>query len=123
MPKIMPPADEFANGFTRTDFIELLDQIDAEYQVDDMPRPEGVSYDGIYIFDKLACKLKRNRPNKYKDLYIPYLRVSHFQEKNGVWYTKHNGVCRWMKFYEALNIIYDLTGRTKSNEGDDSAFN
>ena len=103
---------------TRTDLIELLDQIEAEYCVggDHL----GVEYDGIYIFDKSTVKLKERykRFKKYAELYVPYIRVSHFSEEDhpGRWYVKDNGVCQWMKIHEVLNIIYDYTGRKVKKE-------
>lgn len=71
---------------TREEFIKLLDEIGAIYEESDVK-----GYDGIYICSREEYELRKKHPRKYKDLYVPYIRVSHFDEDQ--LYVKDNGWC------------------------------
>ena len=62
----------------------------------------------IYIFDKDAYEKKQKHPRKYKDLYIPYLRVSHFDEEYP--YTRQDGWCQYMSKDKIMDIVDKLGG-------------
>ncbi len=58
----------------------------------------------IFIFDKDAHKKRK----KCKDVYVPYLRVSHFDLEKP--YTRYNGVCDYMTKEQIFNIVDKLGG-------------
>ena len=65
-------------------------------------------YYAIYIHDKDAYEKKRKHPKKYKDLYVPYLRVSHFDEERP--YTRQDGWCEHKTKEQIMNIVDKLGG-------------
>ena len=71
------------------EFIKYLDDIGACYVVYNNPGRVQV-----YIHDKDLFLLKKKHPRKYKSLFIPYIRVSGFEE--GKIYVRDCGLC----FYE-----------------------
>lgn len=74
---------------TREEFINFLKE-------NDIPFDEYTEHglDQVYVYSKGEYQLKRKHPRKYKNLYVPYLRVSHFDEDR--WYTRENGWCEHM---------------------------
>ena len=88
---------------TYEEFIERLEEIGACYQVYDAI-PGRVQ---VYIHDKGLFQLKKKHPRKYKDLYIPYLRVSGFEDGN--YYVRDNGWCQYMPEERIMEIVNDLT--------------
>lgn len=85
---------------TREQFIELL-------------KEKGVHFseycenglDQIWIYSKKEFELKNKHPRKYKNLYIPYIRVSHFNERENFWYTRENGYVEWKFFRDVINKV------------------
>jgi hypothetical protein len=65
-------------------------------------------YYAIYIFDKDAYEKKHKHPRKYKDLYVSYLRVSHFDEARP--YTRQDGICSYMSKERIMDIVDKLGG-------------
>lgn len=76
------------------EFIDYLNNLDARYYVD----TEG-GVEKIYIFAKKDYDLVHKHPRKYKNRYVPYIRVSHF-EGNRV-YVRDNGLCE----YRSLDVL------------------
>jgi hypothetical protein len=83
---------------TREDFINYLVENNIPYCED---TENGNDY--VYVFDKVAYELKKKyyegRKLELKDIYIPYLRVSHFVDRGllmtTLWYVRDNGICEW----------------------------
>lgn len=65
-------------------------------------------YYAIYIFEKDAYEKKKKHPRKYKNLYVPYLRVSHFDEERP--YTRQDGICGYMSKERIIDIVDQLGG-------------
>lgn len=81
-----------------------LDEIGARYNV--------VSINGfemIYVFEKDAYDNKKKHPRKYKDLYVSYLRISK-HDGDERFYTKMDGITRYLPDYRIKKIIDELTG-------------
>ena len=90
---------------TREEFVEYVKSTGLEY--DDNPKGFGDDYDGMYIFG-YESKLKKAHPRKYKNLYVPYLRVSNF---DGTWYVRDNGYCHHATENEVVRLVEKLKGR------------
>lgn len=85
---------------TREEFIEFLKERDipfTEYTENGL--------DQVYVFSRRAYMLKTKYPRRYKNLYVPYLRVSNF---NGEWYTRQDGWCEYMPVCNVLKICREL---------------
>ena len=79
---------------TCLEFIEFLREKGAAYQVvDNHDHPEVGPQ--VYVFDKDAYTKVRKHPRKYKDLYVPYLRVSRFETDGDTVYVRDDGYCTW----------------------------
>lgn len=55
-----------------------------------------IEYNGrefMYVYNSKRYKLKTTKPRKYKDLYVPYIRISFH---SGDWYVRNNGICSYM---------------------------
>ena len=85
---------------TRPEFIDWLESIGAVYKAND----ENDATDAVYVFGKKELRLKEKFPKKYANLYVPYLRVSHFGDGESTLYTRDNGLCGWM-FPERVKSI------------------
>ena len=59
--------------------------------------------DQIYVFERKARELKMLHPRKYKNLFVPCIRVSHFDEER--WYTRDCGWTEWKKPEEVIDMI------------------
>lgn len=83
---------------TREEFIKHLD-------TNDIPYSEYTEngLDMVYVFSKNEYEMKKAHPRKHRDLHVPYLRVSHFNEDR--WYARENGYCCYMSEEEVLNIV------------------
>lgn len=87
---------------TREEFINVLKEHDIpfeEIKLDNHPE-----YDGVYVCKKTEFNLKKTHPRTYKNLFVPYIRVSHF-DGSGKWYTRHNGYCCDMRESKVMDII------------------
>ena len=71
---------------TMKEFIKFLDTNIIDYHYENI---NGVDF--VYVYGVKDCYID-SFTGKIKD-YIPYLRVSHFDETNGFWYTRDNGIC------------------------------
>lgn len=73
---------------TKAEFVEFLEELGAPYE-----EVEINGLEQVYVYSRREYELKRKYPRKYKDLYLPYLRVSNF---GGELYTRENGWCEYM---------------------------
>lgn len=71
---------------TKQDWISYLDSIGASYQEYD----NDGELEQIYVYSKDERDKKQAHPRKYKNLYVPYIRLSHFDDFRI--YTRENGV-------------------------------
>lgn len=88
---------------TREEFIEFL-------ETNGIPYSECTvnGLDQVYVFSKDEYEKKEANPRKYKDLSVPYLRISHFDEYP--WYTRENGCCCYMDEESVMDIVKELGG-------------
>ena len=70
---------------TREEFINFLKEHEIPFSED---TDNGM--DMVYAYSKVEYELKKKHPRKFKNLYVPYLRVSNF---DGEWYTREDGWC------------------------------
>lgn len=86
---------------TRQEFINYL-------EINEIPYSEYTENgaDMVYVFSKVEYNKKKAHPRKYKNLYVPYLRVSHFDEYR--WYTRDNGLCGYMSIKKVMDIVKEL---------------
>ena len=90
---------------------EFKDELIIYLIENDIPYYEETSikdYYAIYIYEKDAYEKKHKHPRKYKDLYVPYLRVSRFDEERP--YTRQDGWCQYMSKERVLEIVDKLGG-------------
>ncbi len=88
---------------TREQFIDYLVEREVPFEDASLTVP---GYDGIYVSGKKEYEMKRAHPRKYKDLFIPYIRVSHFDEP--AWYTRVNGWVSYMTEKDVLDYVEKL---------------
>ena len=86
------------------DWLEFLRDVGAEFVIDETfveqigPR--------IYVFDKDLFLLQKKHPRKYKNLYVPYMRLSRFEERSGdAVYVRDNGWCAWYSVEDVKRTI------------------
>lgn len=60
----------------------------------------------VYVYSRKEYEMKKAHPRKNKNLYIPYLRVSHFDGDR--WYTRENGVTGYKSVKQIMNIVEKL---------------
>lgn len=82
---------------------EYLEKIGARYTVDNT-----WGFEKVYVFEKEAYDKRKSDPEKYKDLYVSYLRISD-HGGDGL-YTRRDGICGEMTDESIKMIIDDLTG-------------
>ena len=88
----------------REQFINYLKEHNIPFSVEGLP--EG--YDGVYVLERKASEMKKKHPIKYKDLFVRYLRVSHFDERTGWAYTRYCGLCQWMRWDVIVRAVNEL---------------
>lgn len=91
---------------TREELEMFLEEIGAIYEVDLSCKDKGVEF--VYIHGKDEYLKKKNHPRKYKNLFIPYLRVSWHDGEDRV-YTRHNGLTGYMNTDDVKNVCRELT--------------
>lgn len=62
--------------------------------------------DMVYVYNRREFELKKAHPRKYKDLFVAYLRVSHFDED--MLYTRDCGICGYMNEKEVMRKVKEL---------------
>ena len=72
----------------KNEFIEWLDSVGARYQ----DYSEGRGIDTVFVYGKDEYDKKHDHPIKYKNLYVPYLRLSWHQEDPRELYVRDNGL-------------------------------
>lgn len=86
---------------TRSEFINFLNSNDIPYE-----EYTENGLDQVYVFSKREFNEKKKHPKKNADLYVPYLRVSHF---DGIeWYTRENGWTCYMSIDKILKKCKEL---------------
>ena len=74
----------------QAEFIEIIEKMGLVYNVIEETK-------GVYIHDKGLYELKKKHPRKYSNLYVPYYRVSMFEDSpnfeghDGL-YVRDNGI-------------------------------
>ena len=69
-------------------FINYCDEHKVPYELTEY---NGTEF--MYVYGSKRYKLKTTKPRKYKDLYVPYIRIS-FHSRG--WYVRDNGYCSYM---------------------------
>ena len=85
---------------TKEEFIAFLDRENIPYVETNLG-----SIDQVYVFERKSYDLKKDNPRRYKDLYVPYFRVSNFGEKL---YTRDNGWCEYMSDKDVIKKCREL---------------
>lgn len=70
----------------KEDWINYLESNKAVYSEDTVNGEEF-----IYVVGKKQYELRKKRA--YKDIYVPYIRLSHFGDRQ---YVRDNGWCEWL---------------------------
>lgn len=86
---------------TRNEFIDWLDSIGAVY---DCRFVEG---DRIYVYDRKMHTYRRMHPEKFRTIYVPYIRIGNFD--SDMYYTRYNGIVEYMPESEVMSICMELT--------------
>lgn len=96
---------------TRQEFKDYLEKLKIKY-IEVKPREDWEFYQ-IYVEDRRTRELKDLHPRKYSNVYIPYIRVSHFDDmklkidgfevRPGYLYTRENGYTCWMECGEVIS--------------------
>ncbi len=81
--------------------LEKLKELDLPYEVTGFEDKEQ-----IYVCARNAYKKKKEHPNKYKDLYLPYCRVSFYA--GGKIYVRDNGLCHYVNKHQLMEILERL---------------
>ena len=94
----------------REDFIKLVEKLGLPYKEANIKMLRKKDYDGIYVYGKEAYELVAKHPRKYKDLFVPYIRVSHFDGECGEpMYIRDNGICRNINDKDLVFRLYELS--------------
>lgn len=86
---------------TRNDFIDWLKSIGARFQDCSDSRP----IETVFVYGTKEYDLVHNHPKKYKNLYVPYIRVSWHPEDPRELYIRWNGSTSWSNEQTIKNII------------------
>ena len=62
----------------------------------------------IYVLSKKETKLKKAHPRKYKDLFVPYVRVNVDGFYDGEFYIRDSGWCHTVNEEMLMNIVRKL---------------
>lgn len=93
----------------RKDFIKLVEGLGLPYKEANVQMLRNKDYDGIYVYGKEAYELVMKHPRKYKDLFVPYIRVSHFDGGFGEpMYIRDNGICGNINDKDLVFRLYEL---------------
>ena len=71
--------------------------------------------DLVYTYGKPE-KLIDPFDHKTVHVFTPYLRVSHFDEMPGYWYTRDCGICDWKRIDWILNKVMDFSLNKEKEE-------
>ena len=81
----------------REDFIALVEELGLPYKEAKIGLLRDKEYDGIYVYNKHEYEMFVKDPKKYKNLYVPYIRVSDFGSEM---YVRDNGYCYYTNDYD-----------------------
>lgn len=59
--------------------------------------------DAVYVFSRKEYEEVMKHPRKNKDMYVPQVRVSHFNEDR--LYVKDNGWIRHMTYSDVIDLV------------------
>lgn len=85
----------------QAEFIEIIEKMGLAYNLIEETKR-------VYIYDKGLYELKKKHPRKYNNLYVPYYRVSQFEDSpdfeghDGL-YVRDNGITG----YKPLCVILE----------------
>lgn len=99
---------------TKNEFTKKLDMLKIKY--DEVKPRDDLDFYMIYIHSRKEMEMKKSHPRKYKDLYVPYIRVSHFEGdtliqddyRPGKLYVKDNGVTYYMDERKVIELCKEL---------------
>ena len=86
---------------TKEEFINFLEEHDIHYT-----EYTDNGLDQVYVLSREEYEKKKKNPRKYKYLYVPYIRVSHFDEPT--WYTRENGWTQYMEVNKVLDKAIEI---------------
>ena len=92
--------------WTKFEFLTWLDEIGARFN-DCTELYKG--QDTVYVYSRKEYDLKKEKPRKYKGLYIPYLRVSWHEEHPDSLYTRRDGWCGYMSLENVKEVCKELS--------------
>ena len=81
--------------------LEKLKEMDLPYDVTGSGEDER-----IYVCARNAYKKKKEHPSKYKDLYVPYCRISF--HSGGMIYVRDNGLCYYVNEQRLMELLERL---------------
>ena len=90
----------------REDFIEIIKKLELPFEECSKCGGWSEDYDGIYVFGKDEYTKKHKHPRKYKDLFVPYIRVSNF---GGNMYVRDCGYCYYTNDEDLKKKLYRLS--------------
>ena len=82
--------------------LDILDEMNLPYMITSSPEGD----DRIYVYDRVAYNTKQKNPDKSKDLYVSYCRISF--EPGGMIYVRDNGWCRYVNDDQLIQILNEL---------------
>lgn len=85
---------------TKEKLLGMLNYTEHVYEVEEIPE-KGI--DNVWIFSRKEYDAKKKHPRKFKDLYVPYMRVSHFEKKRQ--YVRDNGWCETINDKELMKRL------------------
>ena len=68
---------ERRNKMTRAELIEYCEELEVPFQAAELDN----GYKPVYVYSRDEYDKKRKHPRLYGDLFVPYLRISHFEEE------------------------------------------
>ena len=89
---------------TRNEFIKFLDTNDIPYKAENV---NGLEL--VYVFGKAKKIIDPFNTSRVTD-FVPYLRVSHFDESEHRWYTRDCGICGYKSVSWILKKCKELGG-------------
>ena len=85
---------------TKEKLLGMLDYTEHVYKVVEEPE---IGIDQVWIFSRKEYDAKKKHPRKFKDLYVPYIRVSNFEKKRQ--YVRDNGLCETISDKELMRRL------------------
>lgn len=86
---------------TLDELVRILDEKEMPYEETKLNN----GYRCVHVFDKVAYERKKKHPVKYKNEFVPYIRVS---DHNGDPYIRDCGICYTSTWENVLKMIEKL---------------